>query len=408
MSDGKTSRFYKRLVYDDRIATQVQAGQNGREINGQFQIHASAQPGAGLEKVEAAVPKNLPVSSRTALPIPNSSGSKCSTSAAIVRGSERIGGFGGKSDRLAQGATFAGNPDQYKVALNWVRQASKADLQKVARDWLSDGVYVLEVHPYPELKPVTSSLDRSKLPDTASPADVKLPKFQRATLSNGLKVILAERHDTPLVNFWMQVKAGYAADDPARLGATKLMTAVLPGGTKTRDSLQISDDLQRLGANLDVFSNLDFTMIQLSALTAKLDGSLDLYADVLLNPTFPESEFKREQGIQLANIQQEQSRTLRHGAARLPAASLRRGPRLCHAVFRQRSHRHRGKAAPRRSREAVHHLGPAQQLRPGSRRRYHIGGPVPKLEKRFAAWKSGTVPARPIAHVDVRSSRWST
>ena len=41
--------------------------------------------------------------------------------------------------------------------------------------------------------------------------------------------------------------------------------------------------------------------------TAKLDGSLDLYADVLLNPTFPESEFKREQAIQLANIQQEQS-----------------------------------------------------------------------------------------------------
>ena len=48
-------------------------------------------------------------------------------------------------------------------------------------------------------------------------------------------------------------------------------------------------------------------MVQLSALTAKLDGSLDLYADVLLNPTFPESEFKREQAIQLANIQQEQS-----------------------------------------------------------------------------------------------------
>jgi transcriptional regulator with XRE-family HTH domain len=53
--------------------------------------------------------------------------------------------------------------------LEKIRQASKADLQKVARDWLSDGVYVLEVHPYPELKPVTSSLDRSKLPDTSAP-----------------------------------------------------------------------------------------------------------------------------------------------------------------------------------------------------------------------------------------------
>ncbi len=153
LSDGKTSRFYKRLVYDDRIATQVQAGQNGREINGQFQIYAFAQPGAGLEKVEAAVREEL---SRFLKDGPTDSELervKVQYEAAIVRGIERIGGFGGKSDRLAQGATFAGNPDQYKVALNWVRQASKADLQKVARDWLSDGLYVLEVHPYPELKP---------------------------------------------------------------------------------------------------------------------------------------------------------------------------------------------------------------------------------------------------------------
>jgi len=82
-----------------------------------------------------------------------------------------------------------------------------------------------------------------------------------------LKVILAERHDTPLVSLCMQVKAGFSADEPSKLGATMLMSAVLSGGTKSRDSLQINDELQRLGANLDASSNLDFTMIQLSALT---------------------------------------------------------------------------------------------------------------------------------------------
>ncbi len=400
LSDGKTSRFYKRLVYDDRIATQVQAGQNGREINGQFQIYAFAQPGAGLEKVEAAVREEL---SRFLKDGPTDSELervKVQYEAAIVRGIERIGGFGGKSDRLAQGATFAGNPDQYKVALNWVRQASKGDLQKVARDWLSDGLYVLEVHPYPELKPVTSSLDRSKLPDTASPADVKLPKFQRATLSNGLKVILAERHDTPLVNLWMQVKAGYAADDPAKLGATKLMTAVLPGGTKSRDSLQISDDLQRLGANLDVFSNLDFTMIQLSALTAKLDGSLDLYADVLLNPTFPESEFKREQGIQLANIQQEQSEPFGMALRVFPPLLFGAG----HAYAMPYSGSGRTDTVEKLHREDLEKLY-TTWVRPNNSVLVVAGDTtlaelVPKLEKRLAAWKSGTVPARPIAHVE--------
>src|SRR5205823_6558387 len=84
-------------------------------------------------------------------------------------------------------------------------------------------------------KTVTSTVDRSKLPEALSTGELKLPKFQRATLSNGLKVVLAERHDTPMVNLWLQVRAGSASDDAAKLGGTKLMTSVLAGGTKSRD-----------------------------------------------------------------------------------------------------------------------------------------------------------------------------
>ncbi len=400
LSDGKTSRFYKRLVYDDRIATQVQAGQNAREINGQFQIYAFAQPGAGLEKVEGAVREEI---ARFLKDGPNDSELervKVQYEAGLIRGVERIGGFGGKSDRLAQGVTFAGNPEQYKLALNWVRQATKADLQQVARAWLSDGVYILEVHPFPDLKPVTSAVDRTKLPGTASPDDAKLPKFQRATLSNGLKVILAERHDTPLVSLWMQVKAGYAADEPAKLGATMLMSAVLPGGTKSRDSLQISDDLQRLGANLDAYSNLDFTMIQLSALTAKLDASLDLYADILLNPTFPESEFKREQAIQLANIQQEQSEPFGMALRVFPPLLFGEG----HAYSMPYSGSGRADTVGKLRREDLEKLY-TTWVRPNNSVLVVVGDTtladlVPKLEKRLAAWKPGAVPAKAIAHVE--------
>ena len=400
LSDGKTSRFYKRLVYDDRIATQVQAYQNGREINGQFQIFAFAQPGTGLEKVEASVREEL---ARFLKEGPNDSELervKVQYEAALVRGTERIGGFGGKSDRLAQGAVFAGNPEQYKLALQWVRQANKADLQQVARTWLSDGVYILEVHPFPELKPTTTTVDRAKLPATASPDDVKLPKMQRTTLSNGLKVILAERHQTPLVSFWMQIKAGYSADEPAKLGATMLMSAVLPGGTKTRDSLQISDELQRLGANLDAYSNLDFTMIQLSAITDKLDASLDLYADVLLNPTFPESEFKREQGIQLANIQQEQSEPFGMALRVFPPLLFGEG----HAYSMPYSGSGRADTVERLSREDLVKLY-TTWARPNNSVLVVVGDTtladlVPKLERRLAAWKPGPVPAKAIARVE--------
>ena len=59
--------------------------------------------------------------------------------------------------------------------------------------------------------------------------------------------------------------------------------------------------------NLSAGSNLDFTTVFLSALKAKLDESLDLYADVILNPAFPEADFKRQQSLQLAAIENEKS-----------------------------------------------------------------------------------------------------
>ena len=77
---------------------------------------------------------------------------KAQHEANFVRGIERIGGFGGKSDRLAQSQVFVGSPDAYKVSLKRVQDATAEDLKAVANRWLSDGVYVLEVRSLPGLQ----------------------------------------------------------------------------------------------------------------------------------------------------------------------------------------------------------------------------------------------------------------
>src|SRR6266849_648477 len=133
---------------------------------------------------------------------------KTQHAASFIRGIERIGGFGGKSDRLAQSEVFRGSPDAYKISLKRVQNATAEDLKAAANRWLSDGVYALEVHPFPQYKTASAGADRSKAPGTGTPPELKLPKLQRATLSNGLKVILAERHEVPLVDFWLNVDAG--------------------------------------------------------------------------------------------------------------------------------------------------------------------------------------------------------
>jgi zinc protease len=140
-------------------------------------------------------------------------------------------------------------------------------------------------------------------------------------------------------------------------------------------------------------------MIQLSTLTAKLDSSLDLYADVLLNPTFPDSEFKREQAIQLANIQQEQSEPFGMALRVFPPLLYGEG----HAYSMPYSGTGRAETVSKLRREDLEKLY-STWVRPNNSVLVVVGDTtladlVPKLEKRFSAWKPGAVPAKVIATV---------
>ncbi len=302
---GKSSRIYKRLVYDDQIATDVSASVDPREISGQFQIIATARPGVDLEKIEKAVDEEVARFLKEGPTPEELQRVKAGRIAGFVRGIERIGGFGGKSDVLAMNETYRGSPDFFKVPLKYIREATAENLQRASKEWLTDDVYILEVHPFPDYQTVASTVDRSKPPTPGQDPEVKFPSFQRAQLSNGLKIILAERHSIPLVSFGLRLNAGFAADQFALPGTAKLTMQMLDEGTARRTAIQISDQLNSLGVNLYAGSDLDMCRVDLSTLTSSLDSALDIYADVILNPTFPESDFKRLQQQLIAAIQRE-------------------------------------------------------------------------------------------------------
>src|SRR5260221_12741047 len=267
LSSGKSSRLYKRLVYDDQIATDAAAFVGLSEIGGQFRVQATARPGQDLKQVEKELDEELARFLKEGPTAEELARVKAQYEANFIRGIERIGGFGGKSDRLAQGQVFVGNPEAYKVQLKRVHDVTAEDLKAAANKWLSDGVYILEVTPFPDFKVEANGADRSKMPTPGAPPELKLPKLQRSTLSNGLKVILAERHEVPLVNFTLAADAGFASDASATPGTANLAMQVLTDGTRTRNALQISDELETLGATLRGSSNLDLSFVSLSALT---------------------------------------------------------------------------------------------------------------------------------------------
>ncbi len=305
LAAGKTSRLYKRLVYDEQIATDVAAYVDLREIAGQLVIRATAKPGGDLARVERAIDEELARFIQTG-PTPSELRRvKTQSRANFIRGIERIGGFGGKSDVLAMNEVYAGNADHYQATRQRIATATAADLRSAAARWLSDGDFVVEVHPYPSYDVVASGADRSKLPAAGTPPDARFPAIARATLPNGLKIMLAERHSIPQVNMTLLVDAGYAADQFATPGTASLTLDMLDEGTKTRTALQISDTLSQLGANLGTGSQLDVSSVSLSTLKDNLDPALDILADVILNPSFPQADFQRQQRQRIARIQRE-------------------------------------------------------------------------------------------------------
>ena len=305
LTAGKTSRLYKRLVYDEQIATDVIAYADLREIAGQLVIRATVKPGGDLARVERAIDDEVARFIRTG-PTPSELRRvKTQARAGFIRGIERIGGFGGKSDVLARNEVFTGNADNYLVTQRRIAGATAADLKSAAARWLNDGDWTLEVHPYPEYTASASGADRSKVPDAGTPPDARFPAIARATLPNGLKIVLAERHSIPQVNLTLLVDAGYAADQFAAPGTASLALDMLDEGTTRRTALQISDTLSQLGASLGTGSQLDVSRVALSTLKENLDPALDIFADVVLNPAFPQADFQRQQRQRLARIQRE-------------------------------------------------------------------------------------------------------
>ena len=399
LSTGKSSRLFKRLVYDEQIATDVDASVDLKEIGGLFVIEAGVRPGVDPAKVERALDEELRrllAGGPTAAELQRA---KTLTRAGFIRGVERIGGFGGKSDVLARGEVFAGRPDAYKTQLDRVATATAAQVRAAAVRWLSDGVYTLDVQPFPDYAVDSAGVDRSKLPVPGAPAAAEFPTLVRDTLSNGLKIVLAERRSIPLVHFDLLLDAGFAADQFAQPGTASLAMSMLDEGTATRTSLQISDRLADLGASLGASSRLDVSSVSLETLREQLDPALALYADVILHPAFPRADFERLKKQRLVQIQREKADPIGMALRVLPRVIFGEG----HAYANPWSGSGTEVSTARITRDDLVKFHQTW-FKPNHATLVVVGAATmadikPRLERLFAGWQPGEVPRKNIAQV---------
>ncbi|MBY6210960.1 insulinase family protein [Microbulbifer agarilyticus] len=318
LGSGKNSRLYKRLVYKDQIATNAYVSHYQFELASIFQVIVDAKPGVDLAKVESAVNEELANFLESGPTAAELKRVNMSTYASAARNLEQIGGWSGKGVMLARGELYRDNPNAELDSIAAQQALAPEAVHEAAVRWLASGDYNLEVHPFPEFETAATGADRSGLPDLGDFPSVPFPELQTFEMDNGLKVVLAERNSVPVVDMRLVFDAGYAADQGKKLGTSSYAMSMLSEGTTSRSALEIAEQQELLGAQIGAWSDLDASTVSLNTLRNNLDESMQLYADILMNPQFSEEEIDRKRGRWLANIQQEKTRPVQMAIRVLP------------------------------------------------------------------------------------------
>jgi predicted Zn-dependent peptidase len=136
-------------------------------------------------------------------------------------------------------------------------------------------------------------LDRSKIPAPVQPGPFYFPEFERFQLANGLSVVIARQSKLPLVSINLCVKTACLLDPPQKEGLANLTAELLAEGTEQRTSTEIANEFEFIAAYFGVGVDWNAVNIELNTLTKHLDKAMDIYADVVLNPIFPDKELQR-------------------------------------------------------------------------------------------------------------------
>jgi len=405
LGGGKTSRLYQKLVDELQIATAATASNQSQELLSFYSVTVDAKKDADRARVEREMEAVLSAFLAKGPTAAELARAKTSIKAGVIRGLEKVGGFGGKAVTLAQGALYAGDPGFILTQLDWLEEATRQDIVAAARSVMNAGYYQLDVLPFADHTTIVSTVDRSTgLPDVAGTPALTFPTIEQAELSNGMKVVLAERHAVPVVQLAIQFDAGYAADSVAggKLGGASFTGAMLDEGTAKRSALDIAEELEALGATLGAGSTLDTTSVSMSALKENLRPSLDIFGDVVRNPAFAQVEIDKLRGRWLAAIEQEKANPVQLALRVLPPEIYGAG----HAYgvpFTGSGTPASINALTRADLEGFHKTW----LRPDNATIFVVGDTTmaeikPQLERAFGNWRApaSAVPAKNIATVE--------
>jgi zinc protease len=311
-----SSRLDRILVRDEQTAVAVTSTAQLFQRVGTFFVTVDVKPGVDPAQVSARLDQIIAefvASGPTEDEIQRVATGEVAQSLFAI---EQVGGFAGKTVAIANGAVLAGDPAFFRSNLLAYGNVTPASVRDAMGQWLTRPVYALRVDPgareayqdasatnraAPDNRPATQQA-RDPMPNVGEIADLDFPTVERTQLSNGIEVVYAQRSAIPATLIAIDFDAGVAADPSGAFGTQRLMLSALTAGANGRGAMEIAEQQERLGANIAAFGTLDRSTVALTALSANLGLSLDLYADVVLRPDFAAEEVERLRNQQLAAV----------------------------------------------------------------------------------------------------------
>ncbi len=322
LGSGKNSPFYKVLVKERRLTSNVSVTNQAQELAGQFRIGVTANPAISLGSVEEAVFeafRRFESEKFTERDLDR-----------IKAGLERnfylmMSSVMFKSFMLAMYSEFAGSPDFMVKELEMMKQVTVADVWDVYERYIRGEHYVATsfvpkgqadlmaegsvdagvveeditratqiavVDDKDEVIEKTPTLfDRSVPPVPGADPPVTLPEIWKATAENGMKIYGIRQHELPLVSWSIVIEGGHLLDDPSRPGVARLTAKMLNEGTRHRTPEALEEEIHLLGATINIGCGEERITVLVNTLSRNFEKTLSLVKEMLLEPRWDEEQF---------------------------------------------------------------------------------------------------------------------
>lgn len=290
LAGNKNSPLRRVLVDELQLATSVSAQAMGRVLSGEFLLQINLREGVTPEQVLPVVDATLAEYLAQGPDPQLLENAKLAINMTMLGALESTSAVG---NILAEGYLYSSDPLFINRELEWLNAATSEELRQIANRWLSRGHYQLTVLPFPDYVEGEQLADRSAIPSVTASSKIVFPPIEEKMLSNGIKLVVARRGSIPLVNVSINVETGAMAAPADAPGLATFVFNLLDKGTKKLDASELAAAKDRIGMRGGFRDGLERSSLSYRILEAHLEGSLELAAEMLRNPTFPDVELEK-------------------------------------------------------------------------------------------------------------------